>query len=80
MANMTFIENIWLNSVIFTWGFHDIMRSTEVGMNHADGVCNLLGRPNKDTNLLYTMMTVLENKKPGTKYPPSYASVKSQPF
>lgn len=71
---MTFIENRWLNSVIFRWGSSDSTRSTEVGLDHAG---YLLGRPNKGTNLLYTMVTVLENQIPGTKYPPNYGSVKS---
>lgn len=53
------------------------MRFTGVGLDHADGICNLLERPNKGTNLLYTMATVLQNQKPGTKYCPNYASVKS---
>lgn len=74
---MTFIENMWLNSVIFTWGSSDSTRSTGVGLNHANRIYNLLGRPNQGTNLLHKMATVLENKKPGKKPHPNYTSVKS---
>lgn len=55
------------------------MRSTGVGLDHADGIYKLLGRPNKGENLLYTTVTLLENQKLGTKYPPNYASVKPKP-